>query len=147
MPEQNQDNLSVVYGGIFLFILLLNVGFSVLIKTQGLFAVQNEFPFGLPVSPLILWLILGFVTWAVFQFKFFTFAPIGSVLLMAGAWSNFTERLLFGSVADYIYLGRSYANLADFQIWVGVILINLVVWGVLDNRELSIENSDEPAAA
>ena len=145
MPEQNNDNLTVVYGAIFLLVLLLNVGFSVLIKSQGLFAVQNEFPFGLPVSPLILWLILGFVTWAVFQFKFFSFAPIGSILLMAGAWSNFLERLLFGSVGDYIYLGRGYANLADFQIWVGIVLINLVVWGVLDNRELGIGGREETA--
>lgn len=143
MSTPNNDSLGTVYGGIFLILLLLNVGFSVLIKTQNLFAVQNEFPFGLPVSPLLLWLILGFVTWAVFQFRFFSFAPIGSVLLLGGAWSNFAERLLFGSVADYVYLGRSYANLADFQIWVGILLINLVVWGVLDNRELGVGEMEE----
>ena len=121
--------LSVFYSVFFVILLMFNIGLSYFLRTSNLSIVENLFPFNIPVTPTVLWLILILITFAVFQFKFYTFAPIPTTLLLAGAWSNFVERLFFDSVADYLYLGPVYANLADIRIWIGIVLINLKLWG------------------
>lgn len=131
MSGKQKMYLGIVYSSFFALLICLNFLISYLVKTGGLFFVANQFPFNLQVTPISLWVILVFVTYAVFQFRLFQIAPISSTLLLSGAWSNFIERLVFGFVTDYIVLGSLYFNLADVQIWLGILLINLILWGVI----------------
>ncbi len=130
MSAKQKLYLGAVYSSFFGLLMGINFFISYLVKSGNLFYVANEFPFNLQVTPISLWVILVFVTYAVFQFHLFEIAPISSTLLLSGAWSNFVERLFFGFVADYIFVPPLYFNLADVQIWLGVLLINLFLWGV-----------------
>jgi lipoprotein signal peptidase len=123
--------LSIIYSVFFVLLLSFNLGLSYFLRKSNLSIIENIYPFNLPVTPTVLWLVLILITIAIFQFNFYSFSPVPTTLLLAGAWSNFVERLFFGEVADYLYLGPVYANLADIMIWIGIALINLKLWGVL----------------
>jgi signal peptidase II len=46
------------------------------------------------------------------------------LLILAGAISNFIDRLLFGFVIDYLaFFSRSYLNLADLMIAAGMLIL------------------------
>lgn len=109
-------------------VIFLNLSLSYLVRTLGLFYIPNQFPFGLSIGPLSATLILLFVTWGVFALKLFDKSPVFTLLILAGGWSNLLERFILGSATDYIMFFISFINLADIQIWIGLILLNIQIW-------------------
>jgi len=71
--------------------------------------------------------VFGFLYWLVSEFKkkdknYFVILPLGMVV--AGGVSNLIDRMLWGSVMDFIpFFGLWTFNIADFSISVGVILL------------------------
>ena len=49
-------------------------------------------------------------------------------LMLVGGWINLIDRLIFGYVRDYWYLGRVYNNLADWLIQIGIIIFLSELW-------------------
>lgn len=49
-------------------------------------------------------------------------------LMSVGGWINLIDRLIFGYVRDYWYLGRVYNNLADWLIQIGIIIFLSELW-------------------
>ena len=54
------------------------------------------------------------------RFKYLQ-SSLGGVLLLAGATGNFIDRVLWGYVTDWIYMGI-YINIADILLCVGGLL-------------------------
>jgi lipoprotein signal peptidase len=57
------------------------------------------------------------------------------MLILTGGWSNIIERLFLGYVVDYINFGFGYANIADLQIWIGVLALNILTLTPLGKDE------------
>jgi lipoprotein signal peptidase len=131
-PSQNTQR-TITYILFFLILTGICLGMSFFIKTIGFYYEENFYPFDLPVAPVVLWVILGFITYIIISFNFYTIAPIAATLLLAGAWSNFIERLIFGYVGDYIYVWVGYINISDLMLWTGIILLNFPFWRKIDN--------------
>ena len=62
------------------------------------------------------------------KFDFLHKTPVYAILILAGLYSNFVEKVMFNSVADYLPLGSLYLNLADSQIFLGLLILNLQSW-------------------
>lgn len=138
---QNTNNLNkkIIYTNIskkdkFFYLMLvlgllaLNLSFSVLVRILNLYFVPNTRPFGVSFGPLVSLLILAFISWSLDVLEFFEKYTLASILIAGGAWSNFVERLFFGAVADYIPFVLSTINIADIQIWIGLIILNYKIW-------------------
>jgi lipoprotein signal peptidase len=110
------------------FIILTNVIVSFSIRNSGIDFKINVYPFGLQINLSIIIALLLFVTFGLYQYRLFYRYVIYTILIMSGSWSNLIERFVFGSVTDYINFGVLYANLADMQIWFGVIALNYFAW-------------------
>jgi lipoprotein signal peptidase len=116
-------------------LVVFNLSVSAFVRYNSLFYIPNENPLGFQFGLYYSVLIIGFICWALIYFKIFLKHPIISILILAGAMSNFLEKWVFyNSVADYISIGFSHFNLADVQIWIGLILLNLHVW-IFDNKQ------------
>jgi lipoprotein signal peptidase len=113
---------------ILLSIVGVNLGISALIRNFGFYYVPNEYPFGFNIGLISSALIIVFVTWGMFALDLFSKSPSFTLLILAGGWSNFLERIIFGSATDYIMFVASFINLADLQIWIGLILLNAQIW-------------------
>lgn len=115
---------------VFLFVGLVGIDQIVkyFIKTPFL---NNNFAFSLPLPKLVIYLVYFFVMSGMLYYNiknFFTFGnfqKIAWVLIFAGAFSNIAERIIFGSVKDFIYvhLGSLVGiyNIADFYIIFGIL--------------------------
>ena len=114
---------------IFLAVVGLNLGISQIVRVRNLYYVANYEPFGFSFGLWSSVLILAILFLSFIYFKLLAKFPIISLLVMAGAYSNFLEKwILYGNVADYINAYISQFNLADMQIWSGILVINWYVW-------------------
>ncbi len=111
----------------FLIVAILQV-VSFLVEYFGLFYVANKNPLGFNIDISVSFVIIIFITWSLYQFNYIAKYSTASVLIIAGAWSNFLERAVLGSVRDYIYLYFTTINLPDILIWIGLIWLNLELW-------------------
>ena len=109
-------------------LIIFNFFISLVVRTQNVYFIPNTRPFGISFDNITVILILSFITWSLDTLNFFDKYNLASVLLIVGAWSNFLERIYFGAVADYVNFFISYINLADVQIWVGLIILNWQIW-------------------
>lgn len=109
-------------------LIIFNFFISFIVRTQNVYFIPNTRPFGISFDNITVILILSFITWSLDTLNFFDKYNLASVLLIVGAWSNFLERIYFGAVADYVNFFVSYINLADVQIWVGLIILNWQIW-------------------
>ena len=109
-------------------LIIFNFFISFIVRTQNVYFIPNTRPFGISFDNITIILILSFITWSLDTLNFFDKYNLASVLLIVGAWSNFLERIYFGAVADYVNFFVSYINLADVQIWVGLIILNWQIW-------------------
>lgn len=109
-------------------LIIFNFFISFIVRTQNVYFIPNTRPFGISFDNVTIILILSFITWSLDTLNFFDKYNLASVLLIVGAWSNFLERIYFGAVADYVNFFVSYINLADVQIWVGLIILNWQIW-------------------
>jgi len=109
-------------------LIIFNFFISFIVRTQNVYFIPNTKPFGISFDNVTIILILSFITWSLDTLNFFDKYNLASVLLIVGAWSNFLERIYFGAVADYVNFFIGYINLADVQIWVGLIILNWQIW-------------------
>jgi lipoprotein signal peptidase len=110
-------------------LLLLGVfGVSLLIRSNDFFYVPNAYTFGILIPTYLLVLIAVIITISIFYFDLFKHHLIPTVLFLAGGWSNVLEKLIFGSVTDYIRFLDGYINIADIMIWTGLIWLNILIW-------------------
>jgi signal peptidase II len=68
-------------------------------------------------------------------------------LQLAGAVGNLIDRIVFGTVTDFISVGNfAIFNVADSSITVGVIILLIAVWWQdrKEKKEQSAESSQEP---
>jgi signal peptidase II len=86
--------------------------------------------FSLPLSGLLLNIVIGLMIISIFVYliNYLRKQPntlffIGMLLILLGAISNFSDRILYGYVIDYIYLKHfTVFNFADAYITIGAIL-------------------------
>ncbi len=71
------------------------------------------------LTPLIL---LLFVIWFGYMEKT-VYACFGASLFIAGAVSNYVDRVLFGYTIDYIRILTGVINLADIAVVIGILLL------------------------
>jgi lipoprotein signal peptidase len=124
--------------GVVFSIILFNILISLYIRKSGLYFNENLFPFGLRINVGIIGALLVFVTWGLYQYRLFYRYVIYTILIMCGSWSNLIERFVFGSVTDYINFGIVYANIADLQIWIGVLMLNYFAWTDRENLDSTL---------
>jgi lipoprotein signal peptidase len=113
-------NLFLVISSLIGFNFLL----SFLVQYYNFKSVENYFPAGFGFGWIATILILIFGSLLVYKLKLLTRFPFITSFLIAGAMSNFLEYTIFGFVVDYINLGIAVLNLADIEIYGGLILLN-----------------------
>jgi lipoprotein signal peptidase len=122
-------NSNIVWFGVFwICITLVNLLISYTIKNMGLSHVVNPSPFGLNLGVYPILFIFLFVAYFVFYLNFYQIYTIPSLLILAGMLSNLTELFLFGGATDYISIFIAIINLADVQIWLGLLWLNYKIW-------------------
>jgi lipoprotein signal peptidase len=114
-------------------IILFNIMLSFVIRSSNINFNENLYPFGLRINVGIIGALLIFVTWGLYQYRLFYRYVIYTILIMSGSWSNLIERFVFGAVTDYINFGILYINIADLQIWIGVLALNYFAWTETEN--------------
>lgn len=119
---------------VFLFALLVAV--DQLVKSRAAHIFYNSaFAFSVPLPTWLIYTIylivlLGLAAFAVKNFYHLTKLNwLALTLIFAGALSNIVERLMFGSVRDFIYITfykwTGVYNLADGYIILGIIILLL----------------------
>lgn len=90
---------------------------------------NSNFAFSLPLPGWLMYLIYFCVfslmlVYVVNHFKIFSSKQfVAWTFVFAGAISNIGERILFGSVRDFIYIYHGIFNVADFYIFFGIMLL------------------------
>ncbi len=126
---REEYRLTLVTFSLALGLFALNLILANLIRTQNLYYVANSTPIGfglnLITSLALILGILGSIVYSRLHLKY----PIASILIIAGSLSNFTEKtFIYNSVTDYINFNLAIFNLADIQIWLGLIWLNIAFW-------------------
>ncbi len=126
---------SQIFYKLFFFLILLlilNLGISCGLKYLSWFNnltfytlnfMQETFRFGYWSAVIIpfLWLIFAC------YLQIYKNYSLAFVVILAGLISNILERLWFGFVADYFNFGIGIANLADLQIYGGVVYVLITI--------------------
>jgi hypothetical protein len=138
MTEKKQNQIAgklVPFHLLVIGILIaFDLGVSAFVRYQSLFFIPNEAPMGFQFGLAYSIIIVGFIFWALIYFKIFIKHPIITILIVSGALSNFSEKWIFyNAVTDYITIGYGHFNLADVEIWTGLIILNFQVW-ILDYK-------------
>lgn len=113
---------------VILGVCLINIGISAVLRSSNIFFVSNPSPIGFSFGYYSSVAIIAAATWLLIKFGFFKKSPVYSIFILAGLYSNFVEKLIWNNVADYLTLGNLNLNLADIQIFLGIIMINVEVW-------------------
>jgi lipoprotein signal peptidase len=119
---------------------LMNLGLSVFARhSHNLYIAFNTRPFGLQIGGI--WLFLAalavsiFLVYTLYQPRY----AVYSLLILVGIWSNYVEYTVFNNVADYLPFFIGVFNVADIEIWTGVVLLNIAVWSNGDKRDVLAE--------
>jgi len=128
-----------VFGLCILGVLLFNWCVWMMVSASGVPIIANDYPLGLQVTlpgqiAILLFIILGSVMMH-FPKKY----SLVTAVIIAATISNVFERAMFGSVRDYIPLPTGHANVADFQLWIGLIILNFEIW--FPSLRLAIEGT------
>ena len=122
------DFINYFHFGIIFVICLINLGISNLLRSSDIFFVANPSPIGFNFGYYSTLTIIVIATWILIKFELLNKSPVYSIFILAGLYSNFVEKLIWNNVADYLILINWNLNLADIQIFLGVIMINLDTW-------------------
>ena len=134
-----------LWGG-FLFAALIIIDQLIKHFVSHIF-LNNRFAFSLPVPSALMYVIYfavlaGILIYIVKNYKNFTgWIWFAWILILAGAVSNIGERIILGSVRDFIYITvfnwTGIYNLADGYIIVGIVLL---LFGHTKNAKFQISN-------
>ena len=115
---------------LILVILVVSLNFlaTFLITNLRIEDVKNYFPVGTVFATPFLIVTVG--SFLIYKLQLLTRFPLIATFLIAGAVSNFLEYSIFGFVVDYINLGIAVLNLADIEIYGGLVILN---WRFLRN--------------
>ena len=136
LPELHIGKLKLVrvrwsVAEVFGFILVaLNISVSLILPKWGISYVNNDRPFGIDINQWIAVGLVALVVFFVYKSKILERYPLSAVMIIAGSFSNLIERLYFGSVKDYLDIWIAQINLADLEIWGGLLLLNYFMWSV-----------------
>lgn len=95
---------------------------------------NSAFAFSLPLPAALMYLVYAAALLAILRYVSkgwgaFSFAQrLGWALVLSGGISNLAERATTGAVRDYIYLFHGIFNLADFYIFLGLLVALGVSW-------------------
>jgi lipoprotein signal peptidase len=105
---------------------LIGVNFllSFFVQYYNFKSVENYFPAGFGFGWVATILIFGVGTFLIYRLNLLTKFPLLTALIIAGSLSNFLEYTIFGFVVDYIDLGIAVLNLADVEIYGGLVILN-----------------------
>jgi lipoprotein signal peptidase len=102
----------------------INFLLSYLVQFYNLKSVENYFPAGFGFGWVATILIFGLGSLLIYNLKLLTKFPLLTSVLIAGSLSNFLEYTIFAYVVDYLNIGIAVLNLADLEIYGGLILLN-----------------------
>jgi signal peptidase II len=127
--------------GVWFVLLLALIVIDQLVKNLAQRSIQilynDAFAFSLrvPLVPLLLmYLIYGVVIIVILRYvhknfsRLSSFALFGWTLIIAGGLSNIGERIILGSVRDFIPLLGGTLNLADLFIIAGIVVVIIGSW-------------------
>jgi hypothetical protein len=114
---------------------IINLLIAWYIRGSNIPFVANTQPIGFTFDYFSSTAILILVTWAIHEFDIHIRAGISIILLLSGLYSNFVEKFIWGSVADYMSIYELAINLADVQIILGLIFLNWKLWTDPDGRK------------
>jgi len=120
-------NIFLKYSLIISLLITLNLSFSWLVRNGYLQAFQpvvNYKTLGLDLDIFINFLIVLIVGLMVYSFGFLKEFTVASLFILVGIYSNFLEKLLYNNVLDYFDIYLAKINLADIQLWLGLIALN-----------------------
>ena len=109
-------------------LILVNCLISFILVKNGFAVTPNYFPAGFGFGWFASFAIFILGGFCVYKLKLLQQFPLITALIIAGSFSNFLEFSLHGFVADYFNIGIAVLNLADLQIYGGLILLN---WNLL----------------
>jgi lipoprotein signal peptidase len=118
----------VIFPVMFFSATFLNIFFTLLLRNNGHPFIPNKYIFNLPLNLIFISIIVFFISYGFYKFKYYLLYPTITSIILAGIWSNLLERVFFGNVADYLPLFYSYINLADVQICIGLLALNYHIW-------------------
>lgn len=115
---------------IILVSLNLTIAYVMTTYADDIPQIANFTPFGDIFGPISASLVVGLITLGIWRMRLLVLFPIISSLIIAGIWSNYLEYVLVNRnyVIDYIPFMFGYINLADIQIWTGVLLLSYMIW-------------------
>src|SRR5262245_36104326 len=132
MTKQKFYNTTV---GLWIALLLALVVIDQIVKNLAQRSIKilynNAFAFSLPVPLLLMYLVYGAVLVVIVHYvyknfsRLSSFALFGWMLILAGGLSNIGERIILGSVRDFIPLLGGTLNLADLFIIAGIFVVIL----------------------
>jgi lipoprotein signal peptidase len=111
-----------------ILVISLNFFISFLAGYLGFWNVENYFPAGFGFGWIATILIFSVGLFLICKLELLAKYPLITTFLIAGAVSNFLEYTIFGFVVDYINLGFAVLNLADVEIYGGLVLLNWKVF-------------------
>ena len=126
-PKKLSLNIFLKYSLIISLLITLNLSFSWLVRNGYLQAFQpvvNYKTLGLDLDIFINFLIVLIVGLMVYSFGFLKEFTVASLFILVGVYSNFLEKLLYNNVLDYFDIYLAKINLADIQLWLGLIALN-----------------------
>jgi Signal peptidase (SPase) II len=109
---------------------LIGVNFLLLFFVQyyNFKSVENYFPAGFGFGWIATILIFGVGSLLIYRLNLLTKYPLLTALIIAGSLSNFLEYTIIGYVIDYFDLRIAVLNLADIEIYGGLIMLNWKVF-------------------
>jgi lipoprotein signal peptidase len=124
--------------GVWFVLLLALIVIDQLVKNLAQRSIQilynDAFAFSLRVPLLLMYLIYGVVIIVILRYvhknfsRLSSFALFGWTLIIAGGLSNIGERIILGSVRDFIPLLGGTLNLADLFIIAGIVVVIIGSW-------------------
>ena len=90
---------------------------------------NDQFAFSLPMPIWLIYILYAITFLAIGKYLYVTWnellvrARVGFIFIVSGGIANMSERIWFGYVRDFIYIGNGVFNIADFYIFFGLLLI------------------------
>lgn len=121
-------------------VVLLNLSIAVFVRYSGLFYQSNISPVGYAFGYYSSVVVLILTTYCIFRFELLSLSPISGILVLAGIYSNFVEKIIFNSSANYIFLNQTNLNIPTLEIYVGLTILNFQIWSNYPQKILNLKS-------